>query len=285
MLGQRILTAVVLLAVLLPAMIASRSEPFALLTLAFIAAGGWEWARLNGLPGARALALAGVLVLLGALSWSAGWTCSVPAPVWAAAALAWVAGGAWSLRAGVQGWGRHAQALRIGAGVLALWVAWLGIVNARAFGLNFLLSVLCLVWMADIAAYFGGHRFGRRKLAPHISPGKTWEGAISGLVGVCGLALAWALVIDRQLPVDGPSLYARLAGLGGGAVLGLVLCAGLTGLSVMGDLFESLVKRAAGVKDSSGLLPGHGGVLDRVDALLPVFPAALALAGWAGGTR
>jgi phosphatidate cytidylyltransferase len=280
---QRILTAVVLLAVLLPAMASSRSEPFAALTLAFIVAAGWEWARLNGWTGWLAGCLAGLLLVLGALAWGAGWTASVPSGVWMAASLAWLAGGAWSLRAGVQGWSHHARAARLLAGVLCLAVAWLGIVNARHIGLNFLLSVLCLVWVADIAAYFGGHLFGRRKLAPRISPGKTWEGAFSGLIGVCALAVVWSLVIDRHLPVDGPSLYTRLAALGGGVGLAAVLCAGLTALSVVGDLFESLVKRAAGVKDSSGLLPGHGGVLDRVDALLPVFPAALALVASSGG--
>jgi len=280
---QRILTAVVLLAVLLPAMVSSRSEPFAALTLAFIVAAGWEWARLNGWTGWLAWCLAGMLLVLGALAWGAGWTASVPSGVWMAASLVWLAGGAWSLRAGVQGWSHHARAARLLAGVLCLAVAWLGIVNARHIGLNFLLSVLCLVWMADIAAYFGGHLFGRRKLAPRISPGKTWEGAVSGLIGVCALAVVWSLLIDRHLPVDGPSLYTRLAALGGGVGLAAVLCAGLTALSVVGDLFESLVKRAAGVKDSSGLLPGHGGVLDRVDALLPVFPAALALVASSGG--
>jgi phosphatidate cytidylyltransferase len=159
-----------------------------------------------------------------------------------------------------------------------LWSAWLALTQARATGINFLLSVLALVWMADVAAYFGGRAFGRRKLAPAISPGKSWEGVWSGMAGVLALSALW-IAIDRHFAVDTPSLYTRLwqhAGLAGLVIALLALCA----LSVVGDLVESLVKRAAGAKDSSRLLPGHGGVLDRVDALLPVLPAAMALLGW-----
>jgi phosphatidate cytidylyltransferase len=155
----------------------------------------------------------------------------------------------------------------------ALWLAWLALAQSRAVGLNFVLSVLCLVWVADVAAYFGGRAFGRRKLAPTISPGKSWEGVYSGVAGVLLLAAGW-LWLDRHLQLA-PSLFSRLHAAGGVAavVAGSVV---LAAMSVVGDLVESLVKRAAGAKDSSALLPGHGGVLDRVDALLPVFPIALA---------
>jgi phosphatidate cytidylyltransferase len=132
-----------------------------------------------------------------------------------------------------------------------------------------------LVWIADVAAYFGGRRFGRRKLAPAISPGKSWEGVWSGVLGVLLLAVLWVQLVDVQPWVDGPSLYGRLVGGLGWPLTALVLLL-LAALSVVGDLFESLVKRAAGAKDSSQLLPGHGGILDRIDALLPVLPAALA---------
>ena len=143
-----------------------------------------------------------------------------------------------------------------------------------------MLSVLCIVWMADIAAYFGGRAFGKRKLAPAISPNKSWEGVWSGMAGVLLLAAVW-IAIDGRFDVDGPSVFSRLHAAWG--VVGLVVAAlALCALSVVGDLFESLVKRAAGAKDSSRLLPGHGGVLDRVDALLPVLPAALALTTLAG---
>jgi phosphatidate cytidylyltransferase len=130
--------------------------------------------------------------------------------------------------------------------------------------------------VADIAAYFGGRTFGRRKLAPAISPGKSWEGVWSGMAAVLVLALAW-LAVERSVAVDVPSLYSRIDARLGLAGLVLVVVF-LAAMSVVGDLFESLVKRSAGAKDSSGLLPGHGGVLDRVDALLPVFPIAMAMA-------
>jgi phosphatidate cytidylyltransferase len=281
-LAQRIVTAVVLLALLLPAMWVQRPEPFLLLTLAFVAAGAWEWGRLNGLASATAGTLAGAVLLMGLYSWYRGWTSEIPSAAWAGLGAVWVAAGSLALARGVEGWQALSKPGRWLLGVVVLWAAWLAIVNARALGLNFLLSVLCLVWVADTAAYFGGHRFGRRKLAPRISPGKTWEGAVSGAMGVGLLALLWLVVVDKRLPVDGPSLYSRLfADLG---LAGLVLgCVALCAMSVVGDLFESEVKRAAGVKDSSRLLPGHGGVLDRVDALLPVFPIAMALVSWHGG--
>ena len=274
MLKQRIITAAVLLALLLPALFAPVAWPFALLTLALIGAAGWEWGRLNA-AGAGAIALGALLALACGAALAAGWAAGAPVWPWWAALLLWVLGGAWALRRGVPGWPTLPAPLRWALGLLLLWTAWLALANARALGINFILSVFCLVWVADIAAYFGGRAFGRRKLAPAISPGKSWEGVWSGTAGVLLLAFAWRW-LDGHVAVDSASLYTRLDDRLG--TLGLLLaCCGLAAMSVVGDLFESLVKRAAGAKDSSGLLPGHGGVLDRVDALLPVFPIALAL--------
>ena len=171
-----------------------------------------------------------------------------------------------------------AAGTRLALGALVLGCAWLALVQARTVGINFMLSVFCLVWMADIAAYFGGRRFGKRKLAPTISPGKSWEGVYSGMLGVLLLAVVWSAV-ELRVATDGASLFTQLRQ-HFGLVGQLVLLAFLAGMSVVGDLFESLVKRAAGAKDSSRLLPGHGGVLDRVDALLPVFPLSMALLSW-----
>lgn len=275
MLKQRVITAIVLLALLLPALVASSPWPFAILTLLLIGAAGWEWGRLNSAADA-AIAMGVLLALGGADAMWLGWTSQPPAWLWWPVALAWVVGGALALRGGPAGWPRVPLGLRWVLGLAMLWVAWLAIAHARQLGLNFILSVFCLVWVADIAAYFGGRAFGRRKLAPSISPGKSWEGVWSGMAGVVAVAFLWRW-IDATQAVDSQSLYSRLAAAWGvaGMIGGVLL---LAAMSVVGDLFESLVKRSAGAKDSSNLLPGHGGVLDRVDALLPVFPIAIALA-------
>ncbi|MES2092072.1 MAG: phosphatidate cytidylyltransferase, partial [Pseudomonadota bacterium] len=199
----------------------------------------------------------------------------VPAWLWWGAGALWVFGGAMALRFGSAHWMRIPVLVRALLGVAILVVVWLALLESKAQGLNFLLSIFCLVWAADIGAYFGGRAFGRRKLAISISPGKSWEGVWSGMAAVMLLAVAW-IALDRHASVDSPSVYSHLlAGLGPiGLLFSLVF---LTAMSVVGDLFESLIKRQAGAKDSSQLLPGHGGVLDRVDALLPVFPLSLAL--------
>ncbi len=276
MLKQRVITALVLLALLLPALFAAPAWPFALLTLTLIGAAGWEWGRLNGLAAVPALIVGGAVVALCLAATTAGWLAAPPRVLWWTGTLIWVLGGAWAIAHGPAGWSRHGPAWRRGAGVVALVLAWLALSHARVLGINFLLSTLCLVWIADIAAYFGGRALGRRKLAPAISPGKSWEGVWSGMVGVLVLALAWSALVDPRGGVDSQSLFGLLFDRFG-IPLGLFALVLLSAMSVVGDLVESLVKRAAGAKDSSGLLPGHGGVLDRVDALLPVFPLALAL--------
>ena len=275
MLKQRVITALALLAVLLPALFAPPVWPFAAVTLVLIGAAGWEWGRLNGAAPAAAIGLGVLLAVACALAMWAGWGAAAPSAAWWLATLVWVLGGAWAIRIGPQGWPLLSRALRWALGLLALWIAWLALANAKATGINFILSVLCLVWAADIAAYFGGRAFGKRKLALAISPGKSWEGVWSGMAGVLLLSAAW-VALDRAWAVDSASLYTRLLERLG--LAGLVLAVlFLTAMSVVGDLTESLVKRSAGAKDSSGLLPGHGGVLDRIDALLPVFPLALAM--------
>lgn len=277
MLRTRVITAVLLMAVLLPALFAPSPVPFVLFTLVAISLAGWEWGRLNGLSprlGAVvcALLLAGACALGGPMlpmATSPAW------PWWIGVAL-WVGIGLLVLRQGPAGWPGVPVMARIGSGLALLWLAWWALAVARVNGINFLLSTLCIVWAADIAAYFGGRALGKRKLAPSISPGKSWEGVYSGMVGVLVLAVLW-LAADAQWNFDSLSLFSALRERLG--IIGLVLsCLALAGLSVVGDLFESLVKRAAGAKDSSALLPGHGGVLDRIDALLPVLPAAIALA-------
>lgn len=275
MLKQRVITALVLLAVLLPALFYRTATPFSALAMVLLAAGAWEWGRLNGLGQVGALALAGACVALCGLSWYAGWL-QKPLPLlWMGASAAWVLIGGWLLRSGVAGWSRLPVSVRVTGGLIALWLAWLAVAQARVAGIGFLLSVLLLVWVADISAYFAGRalggRFSRGKLAPSISPGKSWEGVWGGMIGVVALALA-----SRWWDTS-PTLYSRLSERHGLAVM-LLAVVFMAGMSVVGDLVESLIKRSAGAKDSSGLLPGHGGVLDRVDALLPTLPLAMMLA-------
>jgi phosphatidate cytidylyltransferase len=275
MLKQRVITALVLLALLLPALFAPMAWPFAVLTLVAIGAAGWEWGRLNGASANVAIGMGVLLAAACAAAYAAGWAGGAPQTAWWVATLVWVLGGTWALKAGPTGWPHLSKALRWALGLVALWTAWLALTNAKATGINFILSVFCLVWAADIAAYFGGRSFGKRKLAPAISPGKSWEGVWSGMAGVLVLAAAW-VAFDRAVAVDSASVYSRLQGNHGWLGVALV-CVFLSAMSVVGDLVESLVKRSAGAKDSSALLPGHGGVLDRIDALLPVFPLALAM--------
>lgn len=150
-------------------------------------------------------------------------------------------------------------------GWLLLVPAPLAMIHLRALGPATLLTVVGIVVVADTAAYFAGRRFGRHKLAPRISPGKTWEGFMGAWLGVGLYALSLHSI--KVLPASG-------------VILTLVVFSGLFVLSVVGDLFESWMKREAGVKDSGRLLPGHGGVLDRIDSLLAVLPAAVLYWTW-----
>src|SRR5690606_27625772 len=152
--------------------------------------------------------------------------------------------------------------------VLAAWAVLALLFMAR--GGVFVVSLLALVWVADIAAYFAGRAFGKRKLAPKVSPGKTIAGAVAGILG----AVAWVWLSSLWAGSFGQALIEHLS-----LPLALLAAVLLGAISIVGDLFESLLKRRAGRKDSSGLLPGHGGVYDRIDAILPVAPFALLLSG------
>jgi phosphatidate cytidylyltransferase len=276
MLKQRVITALVLLSVLLPALFYRDPWPFCLIALVFVACASWEWARVNGYSDGAAL-IVGAICAVGCAGL---WMYRLPQvdlnPLWMASGLIWVFGGAWALWRGVGAWTGYPKALRLGVGLLGLCLTWLAIAQAKFIGTNFLLSVLALVWVADIAAYFAGRAFGgqliRRKLAASISPGKSWEGALGGAASVVLLAFVWRQ-IDQTWALSSPSLYSHVSLQGTLVLIGVSLF--MATMSVVGDLFESLVKRSAGVKDSSNLLPGHGGVLDRIDALLPTLPLAM----------
>ncbi|MES2583560.1 MAG: CDP-archaeol synthase [Pseudomonadota bacterium] len=276
MLKQRIITALLLLAVLLPAVFYPVPEVFAGVAVVVIAAAAWEWARMNQSGPLESFFVAGFCAAVCLLSWYCGLLYAPLKSVWLLAGSAWVILGAWLLYRGVAVWSGVPQRLRLMGGVLALWVAWMAVVHARIEGINYLCSVFVLVWAADIFAYFAGRalggRFFNRKLAPSISPGKTWEGACGGMIGVVVCAFVWRY-LDASMSLGAASLYTRLAVVNVAfMVLALVF---LATMSIVGDLLESLFKRSAGIKDSSGLLPGHGGVLDRIDALLPILPLAM----------
>ena len=278
MLKQRVITAILLLAILLPALFHPNVWPFNLLVLVLVTTGGWEWGRLNGLQPLGAVATAVVAALLCVATWQMGWLAQPHPALWLLAGAAWVLGSACLVKAGVPGWAKIPFIVRWCAGVLALWVAGLAMVQARQMGVNFLLSILVLVWVADVFAYFAGRALGLRftkvKLAPAISPGKSWEGAWGGALGVVALAFVW-VALDRANQVQVLSFYSRVFDRGWWLLLLAALF--MAAMSVVGDLVESLIKRSAGVKDSSQLLPGHGGVLDRIDALLPTLPLAMML--------
>lgn len=279
MLKQRILTALALLAILLPAIFYPDPTAFSLVAAVMVAAAAWEWARLNQFAGVGAWTsgVVGFAMCIGLWVWKPSglglWY------VWLISAAAWVLSSAWVLTNGAQAWGALSKWVRLLGGLFALSIAWLAITQARERGLGFLLSILVIVWGADVFAYFAGRglggRFFKRKLAPTVSPGKTWEGVIGGFLGVLLIASVWAYS-QPNIAVESLSLFGLLHRRGD-AVL-LLGVAFLVAMSVVGDLVESLFKRSAGVKDSSGLLPGHGGVLDRIDALLPVLPLAMMIA-------
>ena len=299
MLLPRILTAIVLLAILIPALFYPNPLPLAGIGLLMMGAAAWEWGRMNSrFTTSRwvVVAVTMALCMMGAqhLSASPGTytfiNTSAPQAgsvatsglagqrsLWLVAAGVWLLGAPLLLKRGVAGWPRMPSGFRLLLGAVVLSAAWLGMMQLRLIGINTLLSTMCLVWLADTGAYAAGRALGKRKLAPSISPGKSWEGAVGGLLAVAVLAGCW-LWLDGAYAaqIDAPSIYTQLLGKWGWAGLAaalLLLCA----MSVVGDLAESLMKRATGVKDSSQLLPGHGGVLDRIDALLPTFILAMAL--------
>ncbi len=274
MLIQRILTALLLLGLLLPAMFAHDTYWFLAIALVLMALGAWEWARLNQCASLASYGMGIACVGLCCTAWALDLHQKSTPLIWVLLGSSWVLAGGWLLKRGVAGWTQIPQWLRLLAGLLALSGAWLAVAQAREMGINFLLSILVLVWVADIFAYFTGRALGRRKLAPGISPGKSWEGVWGGMVGVLLLSFLW-IWADQTAKVQVLSFYSYLGRVGWWVVVlgGLFMAS----MSVVGDLVESLVKRSAGAKDSSKLLPGHGGVLDRVDALLPTLPIAMML--------
>ncbi len=258
MLKLRILSALVLIPIVLWALFAWPLPWFAAFVGLFILAGAWEWSALAGLRTLAArwlyfgvIGLGGILLFLYP-SWIR--------PLLALAVAFWIVALIELLAyREVSGGFLASFPGRLLSGVLVLVPTWVAIVALRqqSHGEWLTLFLFLLVWGADTGAYFAGHRFGRHKLAPAVSPGKTWEGVAGGLLLVLALALATALYV--------PWLEREVA-----VWLGVSLLT--ASVSVLGDLFESRIKRVAGVKDSGQLIPGHGGVLDRIDAMTAAAP-------------
>ncbi|MBA4141637.1 MAG: phosphatidate cytidylyltransferase [Nitrosospira sp.] len=262
MLRARILTAVVVLCLFLAAVFYLSAIFWMLLLLALTAAGSWEWSRLAGFSLNYSIAyllvtvsLGGELLFVLSGAVSADPSTTLLLGVYLASAAFWMLGAPWFLKS------KHP--IR-NAGLLALmgWLVLLPICLAlyqlRAVDPFLLLGFMATIWISDTAAYFSGRAWGKHKLAPAISPGKTWE----GVAGAMGAVFVYALIWSHSAADE---TFARW-------LVPLLLLLAIMG--IIGDLFESLMKRHAGVKDSGNILPGHGGILDRIDALTPSLPLA-----------
>lgn len=259
MLKLRIITALVLLALFMCALFLLPTMAWNIMVVAIVLQSSVEWAKLSKLTGTPAtLYWLATLLIMGGLVWL-----SADAPqlalhlvVYAISALLWLfVVPTWL----IAGWRVERPLLMVATGFAVLIPTGLAMMDLRAMSPWLLLFVMGLVWIADSAAYFTGRKFGKRKLAPNISPGKTWEGVAGAILGVsCYVTLVWAYAPDFAQHVFFPSL--------------LLASWWWVGLAVTGDLFESAIKRQAGVKDSGALLPGHGGLLDRIDALTSTLP-------------
>ncbi len=268
MLKERIATAVVLLGVFLAALFLLSTRYFAILVAGVVAVGAFEWATLSKAGKASRYAYAAASVgIFAAVVW--GIQAIDPsrrevAMVYALSAFFWVLVVPFWL---VRGLTIRSKAAALAVGVVVVLPAGLSVVSLHSIAPHILLMVLAFVWIADIAAYFAGRAFGKHKLAPRISPGKTWEGAAGALVATMIYAMICAMVLPQLSVVVKGGLW----------LVWLGVAALLWGLSIVGDLFESLVKRQAGVKDSGTLLPGHGGVLDRIDSITSTAPVSALL--------
>lgn len=257
----RIRTAAVLIAAVAGVLLLGPKWLWALVVVAMAGVAGAEWSMLCAWPTRMRNAFVALILLLSlAMVWYAGHDAWLDAAILFGALLFWLLVAPLSLR---NGWsGRGARGI---SGVLVIvplvWaLLWL---QQQADGNLLLVSGMAVVWVSDTAAYFAGRAFGRHKLAPAVSPGKTWEGVAGAVAGVAVYTLALVLVVGERLPAGLPEMFG----------LTLFMCL----LGIVGDLYESWMKRVAGVKDSGACLPGHGGLLDRVDALAAALPA------WAGG--
>lgn len=279
MLKQRVITAVILIALLVGALLAPTPWALVLILCLMASLALWEWLRLSYSDNPLVPTVAALLFAIYSVFQAHQWIAQASQGVLHTSIFVLISPivlSYWLLGVGMmlvlaQTQQRQSRLALSLFGIASIAVAWAALVDMWLYkGPWYLLSMLAVVWVADIAAYFTGKAFGKRKLAPRISPGKTWAGVAGAIVGV----LVWIAFSALWAGSFGAELILRWGWVG--AVLAAIV---LTLLSIMGDLFESLLKRRAGYKDSSQLLPGHGGVLDRIDALIPVAPVAALLVG------
>jgi len=265
-LAQRLVTAAVLIPLALAGLFLLSNPAWAFASGAFMIVGAWEWGRLAGLGSRGRSGYAGALSALGAAWWLADgsvplasslaltrWILIGAVAFWVFAALPWI----------LRGWHLRGKWLLCLVGTCVLVPAWISAVRLQVEPSR-LLALMGAVWIADTGAFFVGRKVGRHKLAPRVSPGKSWEGVAGGAVCVALYGGLLGALVPGLLP-------------GGHSWYGLLFLETVLLLSIVGDLFESWMKREAGVKDSGRILPGHGGVLDRIDSLTSALPAAAAM--------
>jgi len=272
----RILTALVLVPLTIAALFLLPPREWGAITLMIVVLASSEWAALTGYRKRTGFLLVAGMVLVGFCMLFTRWGAFESDDGWPKVLVVWICGAAtlfWVVIAPAWlyfGWRIESKIVLTAVGWLALIATWVAVVQLQARSPALLLALMAIVWVADTAAYFAGRRYGKRKLAPSISPGKTWEGVYGALFAVAIYALA-------LLPFAGRAGYSdRL--LPAGVIAWVALVLALAAVSIVGDLFESQLKRQRGVKDSGKLLPGHGGILDRIDALMAALPPAALIA-------
>ncbi len=268
MLKTRVITALVLLLAFLTALFWLPPAGWAVFAGLLVIPAAWEWAKLiklqRGACGLYVLAVATICAALFGVAVPATDFGLLEFAVYGCASLFWIlVVPFWLWRSSLP----RARWLLALTGFLVLVPTWMALVDLHRLGPFVLLLLMSVAWISDISAYFAGRRFGQHKLAPAISPGKTWEGVAGAVLAVSLYAALWGGVWHAHFPQAFQSM--RFGAFGMLPFLWL-----LTAIGIYGDLFESAMKRQAGVKDSGALLPGHGGVLDRIDALTSVLPVA-----------